>query len=169
MRSERLSHTAIRWPYWLGFPTMNTFAPAWLEFGAQTRWRSCLNPKKRWRCPIVVCRVPTPPPAVSWAAPGGFPAPPSISTISWFRSERAEEAAIFVSLQMSQKRAQGPAAVANEAYFDRITQTDSGRIQVYLNTSCRPGLGQEFNIRKRSSHHQKSVAFFEGLLRRFGA
>src|SRR5262249_44546105 len=47
---------------------------------------------------------------------------------------------------MRQKRAQGQAAVANEAYFDRITQTHAGRIQVYLNTSCRPGLGQEFNI-----------------------
>src|SRR5215831_10429300 len=62
---------------------MKTFAPAWLEFGEQTRWRSCLNPMRRWLCRKVVCRVPTRPPAVSWAAP------PSISTIPWFRSERA--------------------------------------------------------------------------------
>src|SRR5262245_1068077 len=91
MRSERLSHRAIRWPWWPGFPIVNTFAPAWLESGAQTRWRWCLNPKRRWRCPIVVCQVPTRPPAASWAAPAGFPAPPSISTIPWFRSERARE------------------------------------------------------------------------------
>src|SRR5262245_57720313 len=103
---------------------------------------------RRWPCPKVVCRVPTRPPAVSCAAPGGFPAPPSISTIPCFGLSAPEEAAIFVSLQMRQKRAQGQAAVANEAYFDRITQTYAGRIQVYLNTSCRPGLGQEFNIRK---------------------
>ncbi len=72
---------------------------------------------------------------------------------------------VFIPLQHRQKLLEGSPAVANQADFYRVPESDSRRIKIDLDGPGLSGLGIKFHIRKRRSDEKQGIAILQSLLR----